>query len=91
MLKLNAAWLNLKRSMWQLNKGERELITMKAIIFVSGLALGIYFRDAINILFPRLGRPLDEVLISFIEVSLVLLPILSVLLLVSLLQRTKRR
>ncbi len=91
MLKLNATWGKLKQSTRQLNKGERELVIMKAIIFVSGLALGIYFRDAFFTLFPGWDRPLDEVLISFIGVSLTLLPILSVLLLVNLLRRTKRR
>ena len=91
MFKLNAVRPKLKRYMRQLNRGEGELATMKAIISLSGLALGIYFRDAVSALSPRLDRPLIEILLNFIGVSLVLLPILSVLLLVSLLQRTKRR
>lgn len=90
MLKLDAVWRNLRQGVRH-NKGERQLAVMKAIIFVSGLALGIYFRDAFGTLFPELDRPLDEVLISFFGVSSVLLSILSVPLLVNLLQRTKRR
>ena len=88
MSQFTAVWRNLNQSAQRLKTGAREVVATKVFVLLAGLALGSYFTESVDMLVSGSVRPLDE--ISFVGVSLTLLPAVSVLVLVILLQKAKR-
>ncbi len=90
MSQFYSVWRNLKQFALALTTGAREPVALKLLVLVAGFALGTYFTDSVEMLFSGWDQPLDESLITCIGVSLTLLPAVSVLILVNLLQKAKR-